>query len=143
MSVILYLIIGLYTGPVSPFTINNDEFVILKIVLYVTGFLMLIAARYVRTFILHGIGRKRQPSQTSMEQALVKYFIAMILTMAILDAIGIYGLILVFLGKNQIDLYLLVLVSAAAISLYRPKRRELLSMVHGNQQDSTPVETKP
>jgi hypothetical protein len=44
------------------------------------------------------------------------------------EAIGIYGLILFLLGKNQVDLYLLTALSAAAMTLYFPRREEVISL---------------
>jgi hypothetical protein len=44
------------------------------------------------------------------------------------EAIGIYGLILFLLGKNQNDLYLLTALSAAAMTLYFPKKEEVVNL---------------
>ena len=59
---------------------------------------------------------------------LPKYSIAVIASLAMSESIGIYGLVLFLLGKNAMDLYLLVGISAAAMFYYRPKKDELLNL---------------
>ncbi len=44
------------------------------------------------------------------------------------EGIGILGLVPFFLGKNPLDLYLLLFVSAAAMFMYRPSREELITL---------------
>ena len=39
--------------------------------------------------------------------------------------IGFCGLVLFLLGKNQMDLYILIVISAAAMIAYRPKAEEI------------------
>ena len=52
----------------------------------------------------------------------------MMLTMGMSEAIGVYGLILYILGQQRQDLYLLTLMSAAAMLLYFPKRDEIVNL---------------
>ena len=52
----------------------------------------------------------------------------MIVSLAMTESIGTYGLVLFILGKNQLDLYLFVLVSASTMLVYRPKRDEIVSL---------------
>jgi hypothetical protein len=56
--------------------------------------------------------------------------------LAMSESVGVYGLILFFLGKNSRDLYLLILVSAAAMVVYRPRKDEVLSLVQASPMDS-------
>jgi uncharacterized membrane protein YccC len=51
----------------------------------------------------------------------------MIVAWALLEGIGVFGLILFLLGKNPMDLYLLIMISAAAMLWYRPKKDELIN----------------
>ncbi len=44
------------------------------------------------------------------------------------ESIGVYGLILFFMGKNRSDLYILIVISAAAMLYYRPNKEEVISM---------------
>ena len=128
MSLIIYLFVGLYAEPSVRSPIGKDAFATIRIVFYVVTFITLIATRYVRRRILSRKGIYQKPTETSQHPALQRYFIAMIVATAMSESIGIYGLILFFLGKNRLDLYLLILVSAVAIFLYLPKREELISL---------------
>jgi len=67
---------------------------------------------------------------------LQKYSAATIVALAMSESIGVYGLILFFLGKNSTDLYLLILISAAAMVIYRPRKDEMLNLVQAGPMDS-------
>jgi hypothetical protein len=49
----------------------------------------------------------------------------MVVSLALSESIGIYGLVLFFLGESFRTLYIFLGISALAIFLYRPKREEL------------------
>ncbi|MFC1884378.1 hypothetical protein ACFL2O_06395 [Thermodesulfobacteriota bacterium] len=57
--------------------------------------------------------------------AVALYTRATIITLALAEGIGIYGLVLFFLGDSFEVLYLFMAVSAALMIYYRPKRDEL------------------
>ncbi|MGZ3569412.1 MAG: hypothetical protein ACXU9W_11555, partial [Thermodesulfobacteriota bacterium] len=40
----------------------------------------------------------------------------------------VFGLVLFLLGKNRMDLYLLILISAAALLIYRPRKDEVIGL---------------
>jgi hypothetical protein len=44
------------------------------------------------------------------------------------EAIGLYGLVLYLLGSNQTDLYSLTVLSAAAMTLYFPRKDEVIQL---------------
>jgi hypothetical protein len=52
-----------------------------------------------------------------------------------LESIGIYGLILFLIGKNTMDLYLLILISAAAIFIYRPRKDKVIELAQEHRQE--------
>jgi hypothetical protein len=56
---------------------------------------------------------------------LAKYATAVIISLALSESIGIYGLILFLLGESFQTLYTFIVVSALAMVFYRPKREEL------------------
>jgi hypothetical protein len=85
---------------------------------------------------MSGRSQVSQPAQVWKFLALQKYSAATIVALAMSESIGIYGLVLFFLGKNPTDLYLLILVSAAAMLVYRPRKDEMLSLVQTGRPDS-------
>lgn len=44
------------------------------------------------------------------------------------ETIGIYGLVLFMLGKNTMDLYLLISISAAAMFYYRSQKEKIIEL---------------
>ena len=85
---------------------------------------------------MSGRGQVSQPVQASEHFALQRYSAATIVALAMSESIGVYGLILFFLGKNSTDLYLLILIAAAAMVVYRPRKDEMLSLVQAGPMDS-------
>ena len=100
----------------------------LRLYMYGGAFATLVASWFVRRFIL-----ARKPSVTSTQSrqhpALQRYTTAMIIALAIAEAIGLYGLVLYLLGNNQTDLYSLTALSAAAMTLYFPRKDEVIQLV--------------
>jgi len=131
ISLFIYLFVGLYVEDKINIPMEKKTFDILKNTLYVVSFAALIATKYIRKLVLAGKGLNKvpqQPIQNTQHPALARYTTAMIIALAMSESIGIYGLILFFLGKNKWDLYLLILISAAAMLYYRPKKEEVISM---------------
>ncbi len=127
-SLVIYLIIGLQVVTNLKTTTDLSMYATLKPVLYILAVVVLITTRYVTRYILSGKGRRRQAAQNLQHPALQKYESAMILAWAMSESIGVFGLILFFLGKNRLDLYLLILISAAALLIYRPSKDEVISL---------------
>lgn len=122
MSLGLYLFVGLYAAANIPPLIREDMFGMVRIFLYVVSFIIFISIRYVRKLFLTGSGQSYQSSQTLQRPTFQGYMVATIVTLAISESIGILGLVLFLLGKNPMDLYLLIAMSAVAMFLYRPRR---------------------
>ena len=136
MSLVVYLFVAIRAAANVQPAIGEETLGILRTVLYVLAIAILIAAKYVRKLITSGRSQVSQPVQTLEYLALQKYSAATIVALAMSESIGIYGLILFFLGKNSTDLYLLILVSAAAMVIYRPRKDEMLSLVQTGRVDS-------
>jgi F0F1-type ATP synthase membrane subunit c/vacuolar-type H+-ATPase subunit K len=135
VSLGIYLFVGIHVGTNVRSSINEDTLGMLRTVLYAMAVAILIAARYIRKLIMSGKSQVSQPAQVLEHLALQKYSAATIVALAMSESIGIYGLILFFLGKNSTDLYLLILISAAAIVMYRPRKDEMLNLVQGGPVD--------
>jgi amino acid permease len=124
-SLVIYLIIGL----VIAINLERDEvaFIVLKTVFYILTFAILTFTRHVKSLILSRQGQHREANQNLQSTTLRKYATAMIVTWALLESTGVFGLVLLFLG-SPFDLYLLILISAAAMLWYRPKKDDLISL---------------
>lgn len=75
--------------------------------------------------------RKSIISQTSTQSAFIgKYAVAMIITLALSESIGIYGMVLFFLGDSFNTLYTFIGVAAIAMFFYRPKKEEIMMLAN-------------
>ncbi len=138
VSLAIYLFVAFQVGIKVQSSINEETLDTVRMVLYAMACAILIATRYIRKFIMSGKNQVTQPAQVSEHLALQKYLAATIAALAMSESIGIYGLILFFLGKSSTDLYLLILISAAAMIMYRPRKDEMLSLVQQSRGDSIP-----
>jgi hypothetical protein len=127
-SLAIYLFIGLRIATNIQASMDKSTFGVLKTVLYLFTLIIIVITRYIRRFILSGKGQYGQASENLQPLTLQKYTTAMIVAWALLESIGIFGLVLFLLGKNPMDLYLLILISAAAMLWYRPKKDELIGL---------------
>jgi F0F1-type ATP synthase membrane subunit c/vacuolar-type H+-ATPase subunit K len=127
VSLLMYIFIAPMILETSQVNFPPDAYATLRMSLYGVAFATLAATWFVRKIILTA---KSAPRQTKSRQhpAIQRYTTAMIIALAMSEAIGIYGLILFLLGKNQFDLYLLTALSAAAMTLYFPKKEEVISL---------------
>jgi len=132
VSLAIYLFVGLHVSENLEGSKDQDAFATLKYSLYIVAFITLIITRYVRKLILSVKGGFKQAAKNSrslgQNPVIQKYATASIVSWAMSESIGIYGLVLFFLGKNTTDLYLFILVSASAMFMYRPKKDEILSL---------------
>ncbi len=131
MSVVIYLLVGLYFESNLRSSMKKEALDIVRGVFYVIALITLIATRYVRRLFLSEKSHYQQSSQGIQHPAIRRYSMAMIVALAMSESIGVYGLVLFLLGKNRMDLFLLILVSVSAIFLYRPKRDEVISLTQG------------
>jgi uncharacterized membrane protein len=136
-SLVFYLFVGLQVATNLKVSLDEDTFAVLKWVLYVLAFVTLIITKYVRKLILSAKGQYRLATRGYRHPVLQKYATAMIVAWALSESIGIYGLVLFLMGKNTTDLYLLILISAAALFLYRPRRDEVISLSQKSWETST------
>ncbi len=128
----VYVFIGLSIAKDVEVSMDKSTFGVIKTVLYLFTLVIIITTRYASRFILSGKGQSGQATQSFEPMTLQKYTTAIIVAWALLDCIGIFGLVLFLLGKNPMDLYLLVAISAAAMFWYRPKKEDLVHLVRKN-----------
>ena len=127
MSLIMYV----FAVPVmlrdSTINLSPEAYADLRITMYGVAFATLVISWFVRRALL---AAQSAPKQVKSRQhpALQRYTTAMIIALAMTESIGIYGLILFLLSKNQVDLYLLTALSAAAMTLYFPRKEEVISL---------------
>jgi hypothetical protein len=127
VSLIMYVVVIPLFLRDSTIAFPAEAYPELRMLMYGLGFATLVFSWFIRRMLL---AVKNKPKQTQSRQhpALQRYTTAMIVALAMTEAIGIYGLILYLLGKNQIDLYLLTALAAAAMTLYFPRKEEVSNL---------------
>ena len=135
-SLAIYWFIGLQIATKLQAPMDRSTFVTLKTVLYLFTFVIIAITRYIKKFILSGKGQYGQAIQNLEPLTLQKYTTAMIVAWALLEGIGVFGLVLFLLGKNPTDLYLLIMISAAAMLWYRPRKDEVNSLFQKSREAS-------
>ncbi len=106
-------------GPDFPFTVFKN-------ILYLIAALELVILHFMRKFMLKVRSSKQiEISASDYKSILSKYTTALMVSLAIADSIGIYGVILFFIGRDFHGLYLFITISAMAMFIYRPKIEEV------------------
>jgi hypothetical protein len=106
-----------------------------KKILYVVALFTFAIAYFLRRLMLSGRIASSQGSivkpATPSDQPpyLAKYTIAVVVSLALSESIGIYGLVLFFLGQDFQTLYTFIAISALAMIFFRPKMEELERLV--------------
>ena len=134
-SLLLYIFICHQFGEEIRRTASSDIPVEkVKNIIYVLVLITLFLAHFLRRLILAGrfsaskatISKPR--SALKQSPFLIRYVTAVIISVTLSESIGIYSLLLFFLGHNFHIFYIFIAISAAAMFLYRPKREELESL---------------
>jgi F0F1-type ATP synthase membrane subunit c/vacuolar-type H+-ATPase subunit K len=132
-SLAVYLFVGLAVVNNATSSMDNDALGILRAVLYGMAFIILLITKPVRKFILTRGGPGRRPAVSFKHPEVQKYALAMIVASAMTEGIGIFGLVLYILGKNVLDLYILIAVSAFVMIQYRPNKDEVIGLIEEGQ----------
>jgi hypothetical protein len=139
-SLAIYMILALQLQSEVKTSMDADTFAVLRSVLYTIALATLLLTRYVWKRVLSAKKGQEEPPRRSiyplLKPALQRYSSAMMVALAMLESIGIYGFILFMLGKNNTDLCLLIFASAAAMCMYRPKRDEIVAILQDDPEEA-------
>lgn len=125
----VYLGVGLFMG--DTFTVAlRDEFpvVTLRYVLFGMSAATLAGVHVLRRFMLGHPGGSTASVSSGQHPAVARYAVIVILSSALLESIGIYGLVLFLTAGDSLSLYQLLGLSAVAMLVYRPRKAELLDL---------------
>ena len=131
-SLVVYLIICVALG--NQFQVGEGlDFSIeaLRHVFLGVSIVTLFTVLFLRKFLLKADSSVLRSSQTSPAQhpAISKYALANLISSALLELIGLFGVVVFFLTKDNSSLYLFLIISAAGMIYFRPRKEELLSLV--------------
>ncbi len=126
-SLILYVAMAPMVFGTATVSFTEEGYRTLRLGLYGGALLTLVLTWVIRRSLLSGSGSAK-PARSGQHPAVARYIAVMMVTMGMSEAIGVYGLILYVLGQQRQDLYLLTLLSAAAMLLYFPKKEEIVAL---------------
>ena len=110
---------------------QNFPIPLLRNILFGVAIITLFLTHFFKKFLLAGTSggspskSLESGSHSNQPPFLAKYTTALIVSLTLSESIGIYGLVLFFLGDGFQTLYILTGISALAIYFHRPKREEL------------------
>lgn len=138
-SLLMYLGLGLYLaekfrgGLSDPGTVT-----MLRAILFAASLVSLAASKILRvkTFArarAAGRARGQEHEGVNLRAVLGVYATATIISLALAESVGIYGLILSLLGGSTTDLFILVGLGVAAMVHYRPRSEEVMALATGRE----------
>lgn len=96
----------------------------MKNALAIAALITIAAAVVMRRFMFKAALRSADSSQDANSHPIARYTVVVIITLAIAESVGIYGLILFMLGASYQTLYTFLFISALMMLWHRPKLEE-------------------
>jgi hypothetical protein len=137
----VYLLVCYHLGENLRYTPQPDSFGLFRNIISVIAFTTLLLSFFFRRYILKnrssgsGLRLSRSPALLSQPLFLAKYSSAVIVSLALSESVGIYGLVLFYTGRELPLLYLFITVSALAMYFHRPKTDELERLAQAMKQE--------
>lgn len=103
----------------------------LKNLLYAAAFIILLLSNYIRKYIMKSHSSARLTSSdhitsmTTMPPVLIRYQIAVLISLALSESIAIFGIIIFLLTKDMNTFYIFIAISAAAMLYHVPKQADI------------------
>ena len=139
-SLAIYLLVGqLLKESFQPGWSADFSHSLFRNILFLISAVTLFVAAFIRRTMLkvkrgHSSAEKFQPPMASQHLAVTRYMSAIIISLALSESIGIYGLVMFFLSKDFQSLYTFILISALAMIYFRPKIEELTNLAKAMKQ---------
>ena len=132
-SLAAFVVLAQMVGEKINVSLPAQTFTTLRTVLYVVSLCTIIGSRILRSKML---STSNQPTRSLTDSGTApvvrRYISAMVISLGLAEAVALYGVILYVLGKNQVDLYALILAAATAMLRHAPKRSELLDLAQNS-----------
>jgi hypothetical protein len=133
-SLCMYLLICRYMDDAVRQSMENIE--VLRTALFAVSFVVLGTAFFLRRRMLKVTPASMETdiSSSGNDPSLRapgagKYVSNVVISLALCESVGIYGLVLFFVGDSTEILYTFIAISAAAMLYFRPKKEEMEAMI--------------
>lgn len=131
-SLVIYLVVAHLVGAdIQTADLPEVTYRMILKILMGLGTVQLVVSFPLRKFIINsgqkrGLpGRRSDMPRPDIDKVVQRYSIALVIALALCESVGIYGLVIFFLGQDLQTLYLFVAASAAAMVLHRPRMSEI------------------
>ena len=127
IALFVYMLVGLSLEDKIYIPFDKGVLSIIRYFFYLVAGVLVFSIKYVRKYILNS----NTPADNNpyfANPAVSQYIKATIASMAMAEFVAVLGLVLFILGKNKMDLYLLVFISAAAMIIYRPFKEHMFKI---------------
>lgn len=104
---------------------------ILKTVFYGVSLSVFVGVHLLRRYLLNSgkaVTLKSIRISKNQHPAIIRYSKITSITLALVESIGIYGLVLFLLSRDVTALYQLIALSAVGMIYFRPRKNELMAM---------------
>ena len=132
-SLFIYMAIALFVGDeIRKGMMNQIPISLFRNILLCVSAVEIIVIGLLRKKILSKDTHENPESRqivTGQFTPISQFMTATIISSAIAESIGIYGLVLYFLGASIGNFYLFIVISAAVMLFYRPKKEELVNIL--------------
>jgi len=122
-TLVFYVVICHYLGNKVQLGYPESQRVWLRTAFYVIAITTFPLVNLIRHIMLRL--NQTMPGETP---AANRYFFSVLVSMALVELIGIFGLIMYILGDGFNTLYIFIILSALGLFLYRPKSTELCAI---------------
>ena len=126
----IYLVVCKVIENQVPVSMESPQLEVFKYALFGVSAMTLLGTYFLRIFMINQISRPGKGSafQSDTHPAVGKYLTVIVIIMALSESVGIYGMVLFLISKDAVSLYQLMILSAIAMFLFRPKKEELIDV---------------
>jgi hypothetical protein len=128
-SLVVYVIVCIFLGDQIQQPLPEEQRVLIRTILYVVAIVTFPVTNLLR-YIQLRLNQTMPFSNIDPEgEAKKRYLVTVIVSMSLIESVGIFGFVMFILGDNFNTLYIFTGLSALGLFLYRPKVHEYAGIV--------------
>ncbi|WP_262965502.1 hypothetical protein [Methylobacter psychrophilus] len=124
------LIVCLILGEQIQQPLPEAQRVLIRTIFYVVAIITFPLTNLIR-YIQLRLNQTMPFSHGTVNEAKRRYLVTIIVSMSLIESVGVFGLVMFILGDNVNTLYIFTGLSALGLFLYRPKVEEYARIVEG------------
>ncbi len=133
----IYNIVCHVWAPDIRLDLEESQRVLIRTIFYVIAIILFPLTNLIRHILLRL--NQTMPGAKSAER---RYLVTVIVTQAMLEPVGLFGLVMFILGDDYNTLYIFTLLGVLGIYLHKPKQTELQSIVYALSEQTDRFATK-